>query len=167
MFARLLCSVVLLSACSRPSPAGQDATAPQTSVAIPPAANTAPLEPETPPPAASSTPDAQAGDDCDRLFGPPPNAEKLCDEHDNSVDSELHWQSYATTESRVAVNRRYQEWAGKCQFGFVTKPPIFSVTKGPTRLSTHEAQPVDYPTCSKKPSANHKTVIVVSTMFKH
>lgn len=166
MFLRLFCSAVLLSSCSRPSASAQDSTPPLSSVAIPAAEPTAQNAPEGPPPGASNAPETPAGDDCERLFGPPPNAEKLCDEHDNAVDSELHWRSYATTESRVDVNRRYHEWAGKCHFGFVTKPPIFSVTKGPSRLSTHEATPVDYPTCEKKPSANHKTVIVVSTMFK-
>jgi hypothetical protein len=101
------------------------------------------------------------------VFSPPAGAEKLCDQHDMGANAEVHWQSWATSEARVDVNRRYQEIASRCQLGFVTKPPIFSVTKGPTRLSTHEASPVSYPTCSKSASASHKTVIMISTMLQH
>jgi hypothetical protein len=160
-----LCCALFLAACSRPSAPTKDATPSANSVVIPAATEPAPSETNTTPaPAANSA--AATGDDCERLFAEPANADKLCDEHDNAVDSELHWQSYATKESRVDVNRRYHEWASRCHFGFVTKPPIFSVTKGPTRLSTHEASISGYPTCEKKPSADHQTVIVISTMLK-
>lgn len=164
MFERVVCCAVLLSACSHPAASGHDATPTRTSVAIPSAEPVVPSTSETPPPAASNPPPEPAVDDCDQLFGPPANAETLCDEHESTVDADLHWQSYATTESRADVNQRYREWAARCHFEFVTKGRLFLVSKrGGLRLATHEATPVDYRTCNKKPASDQKTVIVIST----
>src|SRR5258706_6674151 len=66
---------------------------------------------ETPPPAASA---AAAPNDCEHLPGPPPGADKLCDEHVMATDAEIHWQSYASRDSRLDVNRPYPEWASRC-----------------------------------------------------
>jgi hypothetical protein len=96
----------------------------------------------------------------------PSGATLLCDEHVLATNAEVHWQSFATSESRADVNRRYQTLAARCHVGFVTKPPIFSIEQGPTHLSTHDVSPVDYPTCGVSASPSHRTVIMISTMLK-
>jgi hypothetical protein len=105
-------------------------------------------------------------DDCEHVFSPPAGAQLLCDERVYATGAEVHWQSYATSESRVVVNRRYQALAARCHVGVAARPPVFSMAQGVMRLSTHEASAVDYPTCATSASPSHRTVILISTMLK-
>jgi hypothetical protein len=160
----LLPAILLVGfSCSRRAPEKTEITVPEApdSAESPPAGLPAN---QAPPPAASAS---AAGNDCEHLPAPPASAEKLCDEHVMATGAEIHWQSYVSRDSRLDVNRPYQEWASRCHAGLVTKPPIFSVTQGQTRLSTHEPATADFPTCNKSPSPEHKTVIVYSTKVDH
>lgn len=108
---------------------------------------------------ASAAPD----DDCAAIFAPPPGAEKLCDEHVRGAREEIHFTSWGTAEDIEAVNVRYRAPASKCGLGVVTKPPLFSLTKGDLHLSTHDAADSHYPKCSVAPKHEHKTVVVISS----
>jgi hypothetical protein len=107
-----------------------------------------------------------AADECEHVFSPPAGAKLLCDERVYATGAEINWRSYATRESRVEVNRRYQTLAARCRVGVVSKPPVFSISQGLTHLSTHEPSGNDYPTCTTRAAPSHRTVIVISTMLK-
>ncbi len=114
---------------------------------------------------ASAAASAKAPDDCEHLFEPPAGAELLCDEHTMGTNAEIHWQSYATNESRTDLDTRYRQSAQRCGVELETQPEL-TLTKGTTKLSTHDATPVDYPSCDKKPGVSQPTVILISTMLK-
>ncbi len=154
---RLLLVLALASACGRTAEPVREAAPPPTA---PVAAVTSVSSPSVSSPSASS-PNAKS--ECDAIFEAPPDAEELCNEHVRGQKAEIHFRSYGTSEARVDVNRRYQGPAGRCHFGVVTKPPIFSVAKDNLRLSTHEASETGFPTCANAPKPTHKTVIVISS----
>jgi hypothetical protein len=101
-------------------------------------------------------------DPCQDLFAPPPRAEKLCDEHVAAKDSEIAWSSFALGDPLADVTRRYGDTAARCKGATTSTTPWFSVELGDRSVSMHDATAPGYPSCEKKASPSHKTVVVVS-----
>jgi hypothetical protein len=117
-------------------------------------------------PSASTSASTSAGlDDCEGIFAAPANTVALCDEHVLGNGAEIHWRSYASTESRAAVNARYRVASANCPYELTFKPPAFGIASGGRRLATYEAAEPEYPKCARTPGAAHKTVILVSEKF--
>jgi hypothetical protein len=102
---------------------------------------------------------------CQTLFESPAGADHLCDEHVLANTGELHWSSYGAREPRGLVDARYREWATRCGAEIEVGAQTLLVSRGPWRVSTHDAAAHDYPTCGTAPSPRHTTVIVVSRML--
>ncbi len=124
-------------------------------------------------PAPASKPEPAASDataspsaECEKLFEPPAGAELLCDQHDLATDAEVHWRSFALREGRAALEKRYRELAGRCGAEVTSRPGELGIGKGPFRLSIHDAEPKGYPGCEKAPSSEHRTVVLISSMFR-
>ncbi len=115
-------------------------------------------------PSASASADGPA---CEALFGAPPGADPLCDEHVVANGAEIHWRSFATKEARAAVNQRARERSVGCGFGLVAKPPLFDVADGARRhFETYEASAGGFPRCEQQPTSAHQTVIVISELTR-
>ena len=115
--------------------------------------DTKPKEKATPAPAAT----------CEGLFEPPAGGTKLCDEHVMAENEEIEWTSWAVKASRMDVFRPYQERAGACGAGVVTKPPILAITLGDQRVSVHETDDTTFPSCANKPGPDDQAVVLIST----
>jgi hypothetical protein len=155
------CLWLSLLSCSRPAAQSENASrstsaeaGSSTSASVPTSASAAPATRR-----AAGRP--RAG--CDGLFDPPEGAIPLCNEHVLGDKAEIAWTSWAVTSSRWDAFTPYQKQARGCDAGFVTKPPILSVSKGDQRLSFHESKETGYPSCETKPDDAHPTVIIIST----
>jgi hypothetical protein len=116
-------------------------------------------------PAAPASAEPATKDDgasCTTLFVAPPSGKELCNEHVMGNGAEIHWRSYAYSEDRYALWGPYHRRASKCGASFTFKPPLLEVSKQGMRLELFDANGGGYPTCSVKPSPEHKTVVVVS-----
>lgn len=121
-----------------------------------------PLE-SNPEAAASAKPEKT---DCETLFEPPEGADLLCDQHDLATDAEVHWRSFGSRDERSALEARYRGRAERCGAEVRTEPSGLTLGKGPFRLSLHDASPKSYPGCEKSPSGEHRTVVLISSMFR-
>lgn len=109
---------------------------------------------------------ASSSSECEKLFEPPAGATLLCDQHDLATDAEIHWRSFALGEARSALEKRYRELAGRCGAEVTSRPNELGICKGPFRLSVHDAEPKGYPGCEKAPASDHRTVVLISSMFR-
>lgn len=120
-----------------------------------------PAQSSRPDPAGSAAP-ISPSPECEKLFEPPAGAVLLCDQHDLATDAEIHWRSFGSSEARSALEKRYRELAGRCG----AEASESGIAKGPFRLSVHDAEPKGYPGCEKAPSSDHRTVVLISSMFR-
>ncbi|MBK7579674.1 MAG: hypothetical protein IPI67_05635 [Myxococcales bacterium] len=118
--------------------------------------------PETAPAPARASVSAGA---CPELFEPPSGAETLCDQHDLATTAEVHWRSFATTAPIESINQRYRERAEQCGIRVEAEGSGVRLERGPLHLSTFEATG-SYPRCDSLARAEHRTVILVSSMFR-
>lgn len=144
-----------------PSPVGAASASGSPSVATPPSSSAVASASVV----ASSAP--VKGPVCEAILAAPEGADPLCNEHVFANGAEIHWRSFATKETRAALNLRYLERSRGCGLGVVTKPPLFDLRDGERRhLETYEAGEGGYPQCEKKPTSAHRTVIVISEMTR-
>ena len=141
-----------------PAPTASPAASPATS----PAATTPPSADPSASPTASSAP---AGDECAKLFDPPPGGQKLCDEHVMGNSAEIHWQTYAFTEPRMAVFKPYWDAASRCKVSLTTKPPLLNISRDGWRLEAYDVPGGGFPTCAVAPGPEHKSVIMISVKY--
>lgn len=120
---------------------------------------------ESSPPGAASA-SAKPSADCPGLFEPPAGATLLCDQHDLATDAEVHWRSFATADARGSVEQHYRTLAERCGAEVKAEANQLGIGRGPQRLSVHDASPKAYPGCDKSPSSQHRTVVIVSSMFR-
>jgi hypothetical protein len=129
---------------------------------VAPAASSAP-PPTTAPTPATTKAAGPPREGCDGVFDPPQGAIKLCDEHVLADKSEIHWTSWSVTTSRMDTFDPYRKRAGECKMGATWKPPILSISNNADmRLSIHDVTETGFPSCSVKPGAEAKSVIVIS-----
>lgn len=151
-------AALLLVGCSKPQTDSNNPT-PATTAATAPTATTAAVQSAPSTSAPAPTPRAA----CDGVFDAPPGAVKLCDEHVLADKSEIHWTSWSVTTSRMETFEPYRKRAGECKMGFTFKPPILSVSNNADmRLSIHDVTETGFPSCSTKPGAEARSVIVIS-----
>ena len=97
-------------------------------------------------------------------FAPYPGARKLCDQtvmsQHSTVEMEIHWRSYATTDAKAKVVAFYEKTMVK-DVDKNSDSVTFRLDKD-TTMSVHAATAAAYPKCDTKPKSSENTVIVVS-----
>jgi len=95
-----------------------------------------------------------------------PGAKQLCGpEHVMGNSMEIHWESHTTGDAIAKVVAFYEKDRGAKAKKDGVSFEIRDKANDDLVLSIHPADD-KYPTCSKKPGAGDKTVIVVSIAFR-
>jgi hypothetical protein len=93
-------------------------------------------------------------------------ARQLCSEHVAAKDMHIQWASYATTDDVAKVIASYEKSTGKKAAKQAKGNVTIEKDKGYV-LSIYAAKDVDkFPTCATKPTADEKTVILISQGIK-